>query len=494
MRSNYSHNEGLRKLLLASGMSWLLSAGGPVWAQVPVAPLLTPAQMHHDLSVLHAAVKDGHPALGLYHPVAYLDSCAVATRARLTGPLTPRQFRAVLRPYVAAIGCGHTSIQPAAAALQAAKGQPPFVLPLRFFVDSSRLFVAAAPGVAPEKVRPGDEIISIDEHPAAIIVRDILAAVPSDGLNQTHRRYTLQDNGAVYYALTYDLRDTYRLTLRNATTPFPHSTELSRTDVDTAAIRPATARLRPLPVPGTQVIQQEKFGSFSLLPGTPAVGVLKLTTLTGRQKAFYKTTFAEVRRRSLRHLVLDLRGNGGGNVFTSNALLRYLLPKPYRFVFETTPAQRRMRHRLKMDFWERITPALLSFTPDQRWAHGRHQFRTRYQPHRQRFDGQLLVLTDGGTFSMGSYVAAYLQQLGGATVVGEETGGGAAGSNAMLEGQLVLPESRQELRFPVYRIVHETTQLDAGHGVLPDVLVAPKLSDVLQQRDPVLDAARTLVK
>jgi C-terminal processing protease CtpA/Prc len=456
--------------------------------------LLTLPQMQHDLAVLHATVRAGHPAVGRYRPVAYLDSCAAATRALLTGPLTARQFRAVLRPYVAAIGCGHTSIQPATAALKAAKGQAPFVLPLRFFADSSRLFVAAAPGVAPEKIRPGEEIISLDQRPAPVIVRDLLVAVPSDGFNQTHRRYALQHHGAVYYALTYGLPETHDLTLRDPATGQLRTVALGRADVDTAAGRLAERRLRPLPVPGEQVVRQAPFGRLSVLPGAPAVGVLTLTTLTGRQKAFYRAAFAEIRQRNLRHLVLDLRGNGGGGVFTSNTLLRYLLPHPYRFVFETTLAQRRIRRRLHMDFWERTTPALLSFTPDQRWFHGRHQFRTRYRPRRQRFAGQLLVLTDGGTFSMGSYVAAYLQQLGGATVVGEETGGGAAGSNAMLEGQLVLPESRQRLRFPVYRIVHQTPPADTGRGVMPDVPVAPTLADLLQQRDPVLEAARSLVK
>lgn len=479
-------------ILALGGLLSRASAG----AQTPASlPLLTPAQMQRDLAVLHEAVKVGHPVAGVYHPLPYLDSCAAATQARLTAPLTARQFRAALRPYVAALGCGHTSLQPSAAALRAAATSPePFVLPLRFFGDSSRLFVAAAPGVAPEKVRPGDEIVSIDQHPAATIVQDILAAVPSDGYNQTHRRYNLQQNGAVYYAVTYDLRDTYDVELRDAASGQRRTIQLSRAEVDTAAARLAAVRLRPVPGPGTTVLRQEAFGSLAVLPGTPAVAVLTIAALTGKQKSFYRAAFAEIRRRGIQHLVLDLRGNGGGGVFTGNELLRYLLPRPYRFVIETGPAQRRLRRRLDMGLLERLTPGLLSMYPNQRRRAGRHQICFGYRPRAQRFAGQLLVLTDGGTFSMGSYVAAYLQQLAGAMVVGEETGGGAAGSYAMLSGYLRLPESQQRLRLPVYHIAHQLPRPDVGHGVLPDVPVRPTLADVLARRDPVLEVARQLVK
>lgn len=451
--------------------------------------------MQRDLAVLHEAVKAGHPVAGVFHPLAYLDSCAAAMQARLSVPLTERQFRAALRPYVAVLGCGHTLMEPSTAALRAAATSPaPFVLPLRFFGDSSRLFVTAAPGVAAQKVRPGDEIISIDEHPAATIVRDIQAAMPSDGYNQTLRHYSLQQYGAVYYAVTYALRDTYDIVLRDAGSGQRRAIQLSRADVDTAAARLATARLRPSPVPGTTVLQQKSFGSLAVLPGTPAVAVLTISGFNGKQKPFYRAVFAEIRRRGIRHLVLDLRGNGGGGVFTGNALLRYLLPQPYQFVVETRPAQRRIRRRLDMSWWERITPGLLSLYPNQRRQAGSHQTRFGYRPRAQRFAGQLLVLTDGGTFSMGSYAAAYLQQLGGATMLGEETGGGAAGAYGMVFGHLVLPESQQRLRFPVYHVAHQTLRPNTGHGVLPDVSVRPTLADVLARRDPVLEAARGLVK
>ena len=449
--------------------------------------------MRCDMAILHEAIKTGHPVAGRYHSSAYLDSCAAATQAQLTSPLTERQFRAVLLPYVAALGCGHTSLQPLGVALKGIRSAPPFVLPLRLWADSSRLFVVAAPGIAAKKVRPGDEIISLDQHPAAAVVRGIMAAIPTDGFNQTHRHYILQRSGTIYYALVYGLRDTYELTLRDAAYGRLRTIRLSQADVDTAAVRLA-ARPAPPVIAGAETWRQEKFGALSVLPGTPAVAVLKLRTLTGKQRKFYRAAFAEIRQRGIRHLVLDLRGNGGGNVFTGNALLRYLLPRPYYLVLETSAVQRRLRRRLQMDFWERITPALLSLDPNQRWANGRHQFRFRFRPHPQRFAGQVLVLTDGGTFSMGSYLAAYLQQLGGATVVGAETGGGASGANAMLQGYLLLPESHLRLRVPVYRIVHQTGQPDTRQGVLPDVSVRPTLDDLLQQRDPVLEAARALVK
>ena len=60
---------------------------------------------------------------------------------------------------------------------------------------------------------------------------------------------------------------------------------------------------------------------------------------------------------------------------------------------------------------------------------------------KNHFDGKVIVLTDGATFSMGSLVAAKLKYNRDATIIGIETGGTEEGSNAVLTGQLSLPNS-----------------------------------------------------
>lgn len=473
--------------VLLAGLSLSAQAQQPAAARQ-----YTPAQLRHDLEVLHQTVRAGHLGARTYHAAAYLDSCAAAVAAQLTRPLTEREFRVLLRPYVAGLGCGHTVLLPSEATLAAAKATASFVLPVQLAPVDGRLVVVATPGLRPGLLQPGDEVLTLNERPAAAVLQGMLRQIPADGHNRTHALHAVRRATYLYHAHAFGLPEAYTMQTR-ATDGTTRLLRLSAADVDTAQASQYYQALRQPTAGG--LLQGAGGNTLRLLPQDSAVAVLDINTFSGHQKAFYKSAFRELRRRPVRALVLDLRDNGGGQVFGGNALLRYLLPGPFQFVFETGPEQRRVRRQLEMGFWERITPGLMSTNPLQTWRRGRHQFIFRFRPrHQLRYAGPLYVLTNGGTFSMASYVAAYLKHRAGATVVGEETGGGEAGSNAMLSGWLRLPETRQRVHFPVYRIVHQVaTGPDAGRGVLPTVPVTYSATDLVQGHDRDLTTVLELI-
>ena len=476
----------------AAGLSLSVQAQQPVSTQPVVARQYTPTQLQHDLEVLQQAVRAGHLGARTYHAAAYLDSCAAAVQAQLTQPLTEREFRVLLRPYVAALGCGHTVLQPSEAALAEAKGTTPFVLPLQLAPVAGRLVVVAAPGVRPGLLQPGDEVLTLNERPAEQVQQGMLRQVASDGYNRTHALHAVRRATYLYHAHAFGLAAAYTVQVRSQDGTM-RTLRLTAADVDTARANQYYRALRQ-PVAGA-LLRGEGGNSLRLLPQDSTMAILDLNTFSGHQKPFYKAAFRELQRRPVRALVLDLRDNGGGQAFGGNGLLRYLLPGPFRFVFETGPEQRRVRRQLEMGFWERATPGLMSTNPLQTWQRGRHQFVFRFRPRRSlRYAGPVYVLTNGGTFSMASYVAAYLKHRAGATVVGEETGGGEAGSNAMLSGWLRLPETRQRVQFPVYRVVHQVEAgPDAGRGVLPNVPVTYSAADLVQGHDRDLSTVLELI-
>jgi hypothetical protein len=137
-------------------------------------------------------------------------------------------------------------------------------------------------------------------------------------------------------------------------------------------------------------------------------------------------------------LVLDLRGNGGGDPDTVAFVCSYLLDE--RTHLNTMYARVGDRH-------------------DQSWS----------LPHvpGARFGGTkpVYVLTGPRTFSAAEELAYDLQQLGRATIVGESTRGGAHPR----EGWTVHPNL--EAAIPVGRSINPVSGTNwEGTGVLPDVL------------------------
>jgi C-terminal processing protease CtpA/Prc len=97
----------------------------------------------------------------------------------------------------------------------------------------------------------------------------------------------------------------------------------------------------------------------------------------------------------------------------------------------------------------------------------RHYFIT-FPKKRNAFKGQVYVLVNGKSFSMSSVVATYLKYKSNATIIGEETGGNIAGSNAVLSGHITLPNSKIRVFIPMYHLYYKVNVENKGRGLMPD--------------------------
>ncbi|WP_042414370.1 S41 family peptidase [Streptacidiphilus anmyonensis] len=150
-----------------------------------------------------------------------------------------------------------------------------------------------------------------------------------------------------------------------------------------------------------------------------------------------------------RALVLDLRGNLGGDPYTAQYICSYLFDEPTH---------------LNTQFWR---DGEQGDQEEQSWT----------LPHvpgrRLGRDKPVAVLASGRTFSGGEELTYNLQQSGRAVVVGERTGGGAHPRN----GWTLHPHL--ELTVPVGRSVNPVSGTSwEGVGITPDIDVpAPQALD-----------------
>ena len=166
------------------------------------------------------------------------------------------------------------------------------------------------------------------------------------------------------------------------------------------------------------------------------------------------SVFKRLRAHNTQNLLLDLRDNQGGDFETGRHLLSYL-----------------------------ITSSSLYLT-------GSNESKL-LQPKENNFTGKLFVLINGGSFSNTGIVSACLERDRRATFIGEESGG----NKSIIYGEpaeVVLPHTA--ILAYISTTVFPISNDSSDHGIIPQYIVQPSLTDLLTGKDIVKKFALQLMQ
>ena len=216
---------------------------------------------------------------------------------------------------------------------------------------------------------------------------------------------------------------------------------------------------------------------------------------------FFRESFKSLQENKIENVILDLRGNGGGNLMSCNLLFRYLYNQPHQF---TTRADMKTRRFSSQKYVEKtalmkvnriiLFPILwldnqINIKKDSLGYYSKLPTQKSKKPKKTHFDNNLTVLINGYSFSATSLLSANLQSVNRGYFIGEETGGGfnqcTAGSIPIIN----LPNTGLKLRLPLKEIRITKPKELIGRGVFPDLEVKTTISDVLKGKDVVMDKA-----
>ena len=87
-----------------------------IWIMVALPGLsqemLSPDQLHADLTLFEKALKEAHPGLYRYNTPVHFDSILTRTALKLDHPMTRQEFYQTLLPVAVQVKCGHTKFHP----------------------------------------------------------------------------------------------------------------------------------------------------------------------------------------------------------------------------------------------------------------------------------------------------------------------------------------------------------------------------------------------
>jgi hypothetical protein len=453
VRNPEGHISGLRFLAEGTESPGVkLPTGGRV--PRPAEALIPVADLRDDLLQIRRALEENHPAVHAFTPKDAFERLSEEQISQIDRPMTLGEFYRIAAPLVAAVGCGHTALSTPSGYWQTA---PDRFFPLGLKFIGGRAFVIR--GEDPAGPLPaGSEILSIQGRGASEIQKELKALLSSDGTNDGWKTSLINAVFAQRYALRFGFPEEFVV---EALPPGGGKTVEVR-------LRAVERSKIPANTPGEPrtTSSGDPDLDIEILPGRGSTAVLTIGNFDYYQaqarekfKGFIDEAFDRIRRAGVRHLILDLRDNSGGDPFCTTHLLGYLEPTP-------------------VPYFARVYPQYELFAKPIPRAAG-------------AFHGKLYVLINGGCFSSTGHFCGLLKYHKIGTLIGTETGGTYECNDARREFEL----RNTRLRLNVARMTFTAAVKDLPRyrGIIPDVAVEPGIADYLSGRDPVKERALSLI-
>ena len=491
-------------LLAADGRAGQTPATSIAATSVVRADSRLPAKdLRADAALLRRAYEALHPGLYRYNTPAQMDEAFRALEREFESDRTLAEAYLAFSVFAAKVKCGHTypnffnqSKDVDRALFRAGR------VPFHFRWLGSRMIVTRSFTDDPW-IAAGTEVLTINGVAVADILARLMTVARADGHNDGKRVAYLEVQGTsrleafdVYFPLIFpSAAPRFTLSVRGAGGEGP--SELG--------VRPATyeERVAAMTSPAAGVDKARPIWEMRLLDGHVAylrMPSWALYNSTWNWKAFLMESFGTLVDRGVTDLVIDLRGNEGGND-VGDVIVGHLITDP-------VPRQvvsRRVRYRRVP---EDLLPHLDTWDPSFRdWGSAAMEpidgfYRLRRDadddpggtipPAAPRFAGRTWVLVGATNSSATFEFAQTLRQNRLGTLVGQPTGGNQRGINGGAFFFLRLPGSGIELDLPLIGQFPDGDRPDAG--LQPDILVVPTAIDIARGRDAELEAALEAIR
>lgn len=481
---------------------------------------LIPAnQLQKDVDFAHKKIQKLHPKLDYYISKEKLDYKFDSLKTTINKALTPLEFYKKISPVVAAIRQGHSYVVPPQKEYSkkeskafTKKGIGPFSQ-FDFSYFNDKLYVVKNKSYN-KNIAAGTEILSVNGIKPQELINEYQQYFSSDGFNTTFKKELAAKRFVSYFTIENDIKDSLQYvfkfndSIKNITIKrFKlDSLEKKTKKVPQKKVAVNKSKKQALKkkkrINGFEKTSNTFIRELNFISQDSSIALLKIRGFKGGHfRKFYKQSFAEIQKRNIKTLIIDIRNNGGGRLNEIIHLYSYLADSAYIFLKKSEVVSRASlfegAYFNKGNTGLKIAKSLFSplvysylLLNVHKDKDGKKYVDTDTKPlpvNKNAFNGKLYVLINGGSFSASSILSTNLKGSKRATFVGEETGGDYNGTVAGFMPIVKLPHSKLNVRIgimnfaPVYQ-----TQIH-GRGIFPDVTITPTLNDQIQGNDPELN-------
>ena len=458
----------MKKLLITSYCFLSLLSG--LFAQT-----LSPDQLKEDFRIFRDGLEKFHPEMYRYTAPEVFEEQFEKIESAIKQPMSQQDFYKLLRPVLVSLKDGHIKW-----IVQGKDQHYGFfeekLFPIQLYFEKDKVY--ALNHFSGENIPVLAEVISVNNQPIQSIKDHLMGNLTfGDGESEGGKFYQLNRYFSAYFSTEYGVTETYSVVWEvNGKTEKWSGKGVSKEEIEKNYSR-----------------AEEPF-SFKMINGW--TGILKINrfySMPGEPdfSQFLKNSFASLKSQGISNLILDLRGNEGGSEKLGIELYSYLALDKFRYYdyLSTRPNQ-------KVDFPHYTSKIFRLANALSKEKNGVYQTtlgpgRKVQKPNRLAFQGNVIMLLDGQSFSVTTEVASRALSDGRVTVLGQETAGGAEGNSSGFFTITTLPNSKIDLGIPRigFHMADLSPKIDPSRGIIPHETIIPSAESVLSGKDLVMERA-----
>jgi uncharacterized membrane protein YphA (DoxX/SURF4 family)/C-terminal processing protease CtpA/Prc len=466
----------------------------------------TDAQIDEDVAILKEIVQYIHPNVYKYKDSLELEKDFKLLETEMkSNPTMTNVFGAVSK-FAAKIKCSHTFTNPwnQGVIMEKANFYQQDKIPFTFNRIGKRLFIDKNASDNLE-LKKGFEIININSVSTADVLTKLADYVTSDGNNYEKKLERLSVTGEekfsmfdIFYPIEFGSKKAFVLTLKDINTGKEITTSVNATS--------KTNRTKLLIKRYGNLNTSLRNGwNFEII--NKDVARLSITSFAVQRnefdwKDYLDDVFKQLNDKSIPNLIIDIRGNEGGQGVVGQYILERVIQKPLKI----SAMQSSVRYvEIPSDFkkhintWEKFPYDFNGKIASEK--EGRYFLKDKYsikeslmKPIKGNFKGKVYLITDASNSSATHLMAAYAKQIENVTLVGQETGGNQLGTNGSYMFFLRLPNTKVELDIPVINMFVATGEKAVDGGVMPDIPIEKNPQDFVNNVDTELNTILNLIK
>ena len=402
----------------------------------------TRLQLQQDLDQLISSLEEDHPGLYWYQIRTEFEVSIRSVEKEIENGLNLLEYYASIRKLLAGIGCGHTRARIPTSRMEVLVDSMWFI-PFNISIINNGIFLNQ-PNF--NEIPNGSKLISIGKYNTEEVLTELRAMIPSDGFNISGKDHYISSNFQQLYSIYFQVQPpAFDLSfLENGSPKHIEIKPVRFNELNTEYIGEPLLSLVDSHLDETKILNVKTFSEGAL------------SSNGFDYYNFMVETFKNLKDTNTKNLIIDVRGNGGGNDDYGATLVSYITDRPFGY-FESI----------------KVTDAYSGYgtivEEDGKRYMTSHRDLAVQHPAQFHFEGDVYILADGGSFSTTADFVSISKEVGAATIIGIETGGGACGNTSGSTNRIKLVNTAISISIPMWNYRSAIRPQPCGHGVSPDL-------------------------